>query len=257
MTEVDVADYNDVMKKLSIVIVLGLLIAGCQTEQSSPDSHYDQVSREIQRLKATADIGDNIKVVVNSLSVSDSDRFSVDSLWRYADKNVTITNRPDVYKKSGLQIGVAGENFKARLDITKRQLKSSEESEIFLVLADGTTGYISIGREISVPRFYYLGRWYSSVGYDFVRAGRSLEVTARKLPSGKVEIELVPVFSEFLNNRGDLRLTELATKVIVGRQQTLVIGGGNTAQENVATALFSYSKTGQKKQTLITVTPYF
>ena len=246
--------YNYVMRKTSILIVLGLLLTGCQ---SSSDSHYDQTSREIERLKATTEIGDNIKIVVNSLSVSESDQFSIDSLWHYADKNVTISNYPDVYKQSGLQVGVAGDNFKARLDITKRKLKSSEESEIFLVLADGSSGVISIGKEISVPRFYYSGRWYSGVEYEFQRASRSLEVAVRKLPSDRVEIELVPVFSKFLNNQGDLKLTELSTKVIVGREQTLIIGGGDTAQENIATALFSYSKTGETKQTLITVTPYF
>ena len=233
-----------------------VLFAGCQIPPSTRDSHYEQVSREIEQLKATADIGDNIKVVVNSLTVSREDAFSVDTLWRYADKNVTIANRPDVYARSGLQIGVAGANFKARLDITKQQLKSSEESEIFLVLADGSAGYISIGQEISVPRFYYSGRWYSGVAYEFRRAGRSLEVAVRKLPSGLIDIELTPVFSHFLNNGGDLRLTELSTRVTVGPGQTIVIGGGNTAGEDVATALFSYSKTSQTQQTLITVTPY-
>ncbi len=233
-----------------------VLFAGCQMPASRSDSHYEQVSREIKQLKAAAEIGDNIKVVVNSLTVSSEDVFSIDTLWRYADKNVTVTNRPDVYARSGLQIGVAGENFKARLDITKQQLKSSEESEIFLVLADGGAGYISVGQEITVPRFYYFGQWYSGVAYEFRRAGRSLEVAARKLPSGLIDIELTPVFSHFLNDGGDLKLTELSTRVTVRPGQTIVIGGGNTAEENVATALFSYSKTGQTKQTLITVTPY-
>ncbi len=244
------------VKFSTLILMSSLFLAGCQNPTSAPDSHYGQVSRQIEQLKTTADIGDNIKVVVNSLTVSSEDAFSIDTLWRYADKNVTITNRPDVYARSGLQIGLAGENFKARIDVTKQQLKSSEESEIFLVLADGSTGYISIGQVISVPRFYYSGRWYSGVAYEFRRAGRSLEVAVRKLPSGLIDIELTPVFSRFLNNGGDLKLTELSTRVMVRPGQTIMIGGGNTQEENVATALFSYSKTGQTKQTLITVTPY-
>lgn len=230
--------------------------AGCQLPPSQTESHYERVAREIEQLKATSEIGDNIKVVVNFLTVSTNDRFAVDTLWRYADENVVITNRPDVYARSGLQIGVAGDNFRARLDMVKEQLKSSEESEIFLVLADGSTGFISIGREIAVPRFFYLGRWYSTVGYDFRRAGRLLEVSVRKLPSGLIDMQLTPVFSDFLNDGGDLELTELSTQITVRPGQTVVIGGGNTTQENVATALFSYSKTGQRKQTLVTVTPY-
>jgi hypothetical protein len=237
-----------------------LLFAGCETSQESSDSHYDQVSREIERLKAeserSASIGDNIKVTVNLLTTSVEDFFAIDSLFRYVNRNVAVAKRPQVYARSGLRIGLAGENFRARLNITKQQLKSSEETELFLVLADGATGYINIGREIAVPRFFYYGRWYRGVEYEFRQAGRSLQVTARRLPSGLIEMELTPVFSKFLSNGGDLELTELSTKVMARSGQTLVIGGGDTAGENVATALLGYSKMGEKKQTLITVTPY-
>ena len=101
-----------------------------------------------------------------------------------------------------------------------------------------------------------MGRWYSSVGYDFRQAGRSLKVTARRLPSGLIDIELTPVFSRFLSDGGDLELTELSTRVISQPGKALVIGGGDSSEEDVATALLSYSKYGEQKQTLITVTPY-
>ena len=248
------------IKSSTFILCACLFLAGCETSQESSDNHYDRVSREIERLKAesekTASIGNNIKIVVNLLTTSMEDYFAIDSLLQYVDKNITITKRPDVYTQSGLQIGVAGENFRARLDITKRQLKSSEETELFVVLADGATGYINIGKEIAVPRFFYYGRWYSGVEYEFLQAGRSLRVTARRLPSGLINMELTPVFSRFLSNGGNLELTELSTRVTARSGQTLVIGGGDTTGENVATALLGYSKMGEKKQTLVTVTPY-
>jgi hypothetical protein len=248
------------MNKMSALIFAFCLLAGCQTSQTSSESEYDRVSREIEQLKTESQaaglMGENIKIVVNMLTASITDRFAIDSLWRYVDKNVAIVKRPEVFSRSGLKIGIAGENFRARLDITKQQLKSSEETELFIVLANGTTGYIFVGKEIFVPRFYYLGLWYSSVGYEFRQAVRSLKVTARKLPSGLIDMELTPVFSKFLSDGGDLELTELSTRVTSRPGQTLVIGGGDTSEENVATALLSYSKYGGKKQTLITVTPY-
>ncbi|MBA7643039.1 hypothetical protein ES703_50749 [subsurface metagenome] len=247
------------MNKLYVLTLALLLIAGCETSQGPSESQYERVSREIEELKRqseSAGIGDNIKITVNMLSAGESESFAIDSLLQYVDKNVTVTKRPEVFNRSGLKIGIAGQNFKARLDITKQQLKSSEESELFIVLADGATGYINIGKEIWVPRFYYFGRWYSSVGYEFRQAGRSLQVTVRKLPSGLIDMELTPVFSRFLSNGGDLELTELSTRVTAQPGQTLVIGGGDTSEENVATALLSYSKSGERKKTLITVTPY-
>jgi hypothetical protein len=252
--------YTYLMNKMSALILTFCLLAGCQTSQTSSESEYERVSREIDQLKTESQVagsmGENIKIVVYMLTTSITDHFAIDSLWQYVDKNVAIVKRPEVFSQSGLKIGVAGENFKARLDITKKQLESSEKTELFVVLSDGTTGCINVGKEIFVPRFYYFGLWYSSVGYEFKQAGRSLKVTARKLPSGLIDMELTPVFSKFLSDGGDLELTELSTRVTALPGQTLVIGGGDTTEENVATALLSYSKYGEKKQTLVTVTPY-
>lgn len=247
-------------KFLAVISSIVLLLAGCETSDTSSESQYDRISREIDQLKAeseaAASTGENIRIVVNMLTTDIDERSAVDSLWRYANQDAVITKRPEVFAASGLRIGVANENFRSRLDITKRRLKSSEETELFVVLADGGTGFINIGREIPIPTFYYLGRRYTSVGYEFRQAGRSLKVSARRLPSGLIDMELTPVFSNFLSNRGDMELTELSTRVTTAPGRTLIIGGGDTAGEDVATALFGYSKSGQKKQTLITVTPY-
>ncbi len=246
------------MTKLSVTIISAfLLLTGCQDTASQ--SQYDRISREIEQSKREAEsasIGDNIKITVNLLTTNATDSFAVDSLWQYVDENIVIAKQPQVLNRSGLKIGVAGENFKVRLDITKQQLKSSEETELFVVLADGATGYINIGKEILIPRFFYSGRWYTSVGYDFRQAGRSLQVTARKLPSGLIDMELTPVFSKFLTDGGNLELTELSTRVTAQPGQTLVIGGSDSSEDNVATALLSYAKQSEKKQTLITVTPH-
>jgi hypothetical protein len=248
------------MQKTSVSILLFCLLVGCQSSETSSESEYDRVSREIEQMKAeseaAASIGENIKVTVNMLSTNMSDQFAIDSLWQYVNRNIAISKRPEVFSRSGLQIGVGNENFRVRLDITKRRLKSSEDSELFIVLADGATGYINIGKEIAVPQFSYLGRWYSSVGYEFRQAGRSVKVTARRLPSGLIDMELTPVFSKFLSDGGDLELAELSTRVTARPGQTLVIGGGDTSSQDVATALLSYSKSGEKKRTLITVTPH-
>lgn len=255
------------MRLFGKILLVGFALAviclgGCQGPDSdtSSESRFDQVSRQIERLKAeseaAASTGDNIKIVVNMLTAGMDEYFAVDSLWRYTDRNIAVSKSPRVLSRSGLRIGVAGRNFKARLNIIKQQLKSSQETELFIMLANGSTGYINIGREIYLPRFYYFNRWYTSVAYDFRRAGRSLKVTARKLPSGLIDMELTPVFSKFLSNGGDMELTELSTRLSAQPGQTLVIGGTNTGEDNVSSALFGYSRLGEKKQTIITVTPY-
>jgi hypothetical protein len=242
-----------------VLLCACIVFCGCQSSETGDpfESEYDRVSAEIEQLKArseaAADIGDNIRVDINMLTTSKTESFVVDSMLQYIDRNVVAAKRPEVYARSGLSIGVAGDGFTARLDIVRQSLRSAEDSRLFLVLADGASGYINVGREISVPRFYYFGRYFTTAGYEFRRAGRSLEVTVRRLGQDAIELDLVPVFSDFLSDGGDMELTELSTTVRVRPGQVLVIGGGDTSSEDVASALLSYTKGGEQKRTLITV----
>ncbi|MHC4266686.1 MAG: hypothetical protein ACYSUK_12270, partial [Planctomycetota bacterium] len=98
------------MGKWLLLILLTFLIAGCETSQKSSESDYESISSEIDRLKAQAEssgIGDNIKIVVNMLSVNESENFTIDSLLQYVDKNVSITKNPELMTDSGLKIGIA------------------------------------------------------------------------------------------------------------------------------------------------------
>ncbi len=247
------------LKILTFMLCAFLLLAGCITTQRSSDNHFEEVSREIAKLRSEAaqntSIGNNIKITVNLLTTSVEDHFAIDTLMQNVYGNVTVTKNPEIHAQSGLQVGVAIGNFRAQLNIAKKKLKSSEDTEIFLVLADGATGSINVGREISVPRFYYLGQWYNGIEYEFKKAGRSIKVTVHRLPSGLIEMELTPVFSRFLSDGGNLEMTELSTKVVASPGEIVVIGGGDSSEENVANALLGFSKDSRKKQTLITVTP--
>ena len=251
---------NTVMWKSTVFILAAAsFLAGCESQTGAPDRH-DEISREIELLKAQAmsapKTGQNIKIVVNFLSTERKDQAAVSALLQYATPARAAARRADLFASSGLRVSFAGQNFNARIDALQRSLKSSEKTEIFVLLADGATGYINVGEEITVPRFYYFGRWYTAVAYQFRQAGRALTVTARKLPAGLIEIRLTPVFSNFLPDGSSLELTELTTTVLASPGQTIIIGGADTNTQNIASALLSYNKNSQQKQTLITMTPH-
>jgi len=71
-----------------------------------------------------------------------------------------------------------------------------------------------------------------------------------------IAMKLTPVFSRFTNDAADMELTELTTTVSAQQGKTLIIGGTTGQEKNIATALLSSRSTGEKTQTLITVTPY-
>jgi len=244
-----------------ISVVLALFIGGCQDGRQT---EYERVSEEIDRIREQAEtapakvpgIAQNIRVVVNLLSTIADDYSSIEALFQYVDRNVTVATNAAVYDNSGLVVGVASENFRLRVRAAARRMESFEDTELFIVVADGATGFINIGTEIAVPRFHYAGRWYSYTDYAFRQAGRSLLVTVRSLPDGLIEMHLTPVFSDFLNDGGDLVLTELTTTVTAAGGQTIVIGGSEKQQESVVWALLSHKQQGRQTNTLVTVTPY-
>jgi len=247
-------------KTMVFILSACFLLTGCQpAADSSAKSHFDRLNREIELLKAQAQTtaaGSNIRIVVNMLTTNSSDYAALDSLFQYADQNIIAAKKPDILHRSGLKLGLANAGFKVRLDIVKSNLKYSEETELFLILADGATGYIDIGTEIAVPAFSYLGRWYSAAEYRFRRAGKSLKVTAHRLPNDMIAMKLTPVFSRFTNDDADMELTELTTAVTAPPGKTIIIGGTTGQDKSIATALLSSHIAGEKTQTLITVTPY-
>lgn len=248
--------------RISLLILL-LFLAGCHPwgTGTSRDAQFEETARKIDALRQEAETtvaaDGNIRIVVNKLSTGISDYTHLEALFRYTDRHVTVANRPENFGRSGLMVGVATEQFQAALNLARERIKTWEDASLFVVVSDGAMGYINIGKEIVVPRFFYAGRRYHAVDYTFRQAGRSLEVTPHLLPSGAMQITLTPVFSKLLGSGGDLTLTELTTTVIAQPGQTIVIGGGDSTGEDVATALFSYRKGGEEGKTVITVTPVF
>ena len=248
---------------ISIILLSCLVLAGCKS--SGTDSQYDEISREIERIKTEAysqeqslpGPGGNIKIEVNLLSTTLSQYEAIDVLWQYVDQAAAIAAQANVFAQSGLRIGVATRQFEAKLAAVQKKLKASERTTLFLLVADGTGGSINIGDEIAVPSFRYMGRSYSATGYQFRQAGKSLLVNARSLPTGQIEMVLIPVFSRFLNSGGDMELTELSTTVRAMPGETVVLSGSTGSNQDVATALFSRRYEKRETQTLMTVTASF
>jgi Bacterial type II and III secretion system protein len=258
-------------KKTACLLLISLMLiqtmvffAGCEeTTRSRADDEFAQIDREIEILKARAmqsSGGDNIRIVLDFLRTEESEYSKLQALWQYADENVAITAGKDEFRKSGLRIGLAEGNMALRLDAIQNTMKSSERTQQFIVVANNTTGQINVGTEIATPVFFYRGRRYSTVGYEFRKVGKFLEVTARKLGNGMVEVEVTPVFSGLVSDSGQMnqiRMTELNTKVILANGQSMVIGSTDGQQNNVANALLGVEKNGVRQKNLLVLTAHF
>jgi len=246
-----------VMRNIAIITILGCLLAGgCQNEKQQREDKFERVSAEIEQLKTQASEGQtgNIRVTVRMLTVDESSFAAIESIWRYADTRFVLKRRQDLFPKSGLKVGVSAGDLSVKFKAVAEKSKYSEESEVFLVLADGTSGYIDIGKEIAIPKFYYLNHWYTAAEYQFQKASRGFDVHVRTVRDGDlVNIRLVPVFSRFLNDGGGKRFTELETNITVKPGQQVLIGGGSEESENFSAALLGGSIEKLRSETVIMV----
>jgi len=248
---------------LPILLVGFFTLSGCQSlEEGRPaQSRYEKVSSEIEKLEAksqaSAAAGENIRIVVDMLTTYLEDYQDIDVLWRYVNRDVAIIEYPDVFERSGLKVGLAGDAFKVKLNIAKGRIETAGQTQSFITVCDGCTGHISVGKEIAVPGFSYFGQWYNNIDFNFRRAERSLKVNAQKTGTGRIVVEVTPVFSKFLSGAGDMEMTRLTTRVVARPGQFVVLGGSSRAeQEDLSTAFLSSVKGARETRTIITLTPY-
>lgn len=255
-------------RNLLLVIISAclFLFCGCETlQQSSSQSEFDRISAEIDReleqsmrqahsSGAGSGLG-NIRVDVKMLSTEVEDYSLLEGILMY-DSNSAAARGGLGAGKGGLNIVLAAGDLTGRVRYAQENLRSAESTELFIVVSSGSRGYISAGSEIAVPRFYYGGRWFTGVEYDFRHAGRSLSVVPTLLPDGNIRLEIWPVFSNFLSDGGDLELTELKTVINVSPGRSVVIGGNTDSSYDLSDALLMYEKSGKKWQSVITAKAY-
>lgn len=250
-------------RHLFLVIISACLFifCGCETiQQSSNQSEFDRISTEIDReleqslrqgpaAGAGGGLG-NIRVDVKMLSTEVENYSLLEGILMY-DSNSAAARSSSGAGKGGLNVVLAAGDLAGRIRYAQENLRSAESTELFIVVSSGSRGFISAGTEIAVPRFYYGGRWFTGVEYDFRHAGRSLSVVPTLLPNGNIRLEIWPVFSNFLSDGGDLELTELKTVINVSPGRSVVIGGNTDSSYDIADALLMYEKSGRKWQSVI------
>jgi hypothetical protein len=253
------------MRKIIILAIIGCLFwAGCENQQSqNQESQFEEVAREIEQVRAqqrqsgedaVGELTGNIKVTLRMLTVDERDFSTMDYLWKYTTPKLVFQRRRDLFPRSGFRVQMALGDITAKLEAVKKIAKYSEDSEMFLVLADGATGYIDIGTEIAVPQFQYLNRSYKATEYQFKRAGRKFKVTVKKIPDRNlVNIKMTPVFSKFLNDGGDKVFNELLTAVTIEPGQSVLVGGLRESRENLSSAFLGLRNEKVQKDTVILV----
>ena len=191
---------------------------------------------------------DNVAIEIEKIGLDQRAAMDASLAFRFADENVAVRGGGATARRNGLRIGVAGRDFRARLGASLRRGRRSTTERMFITVLSGHEGQIQMGRDTFVETLAFWTPLGRQVLVERQLVGRSLVVRPRILPGGMVEVELWPRFST-RGRRGAIDVTQLATKVVVGSGQSIVIGGMASATEGVGSVLFGIGR-GRRSSTM-------
>jgi hypothetical protein len=251
------------MKTIKFYIVIAcVLFAGCEPEkpqdqqkqfpQVAEETKADAVKKDQQQKpqpktdtetesapkQVASDKTDTIKVTVKKLTVKETDFSAFDTLWSLTKKSFIVYKRPDIFHEAGIRFGVSYQGLSDQVKTLTEKAGSLQITETSLVIADGSDGYIDLGKKILLPEFYYLNRWYSQADYKFESTGRSFRILAKRIPDRDlVNLRIIPVFSDFLKDGSTKEFTELMTNITIKEGQSILIGSAKASYGYLANAL--------------------
>jgi hypothetical protein len=195
----------------------------------------------------------NVRVDLERVKFDSKEESGFEFLWRVADEGVVAGNRRELLRKNGIRVGVCGDGFRAELNAYYRKSRMTDRMLEFIVVGNGYGGMIEVG-EI-VPRHSGFVIWDGRMvmqTYDLVRATARLEVGARILGGGMIELTLTPQITNYDKRTDVISLTDLATKVTVRDGQPLLVGGMSGQTDTFGGTFFgSRSEKSQSRMALV------
>lgn len=249
-----------------MVLILSIcFLAGCE-ESSQKPLNTDAVQIELSEKMFIEDVLKgkgfrNIKIILDKLSVAQSEFAPIEELWEQVDTNAAKPLNRKEFKTSGIRAGVVHEDFITQMDDIRKTLKDKKRRRDSLIISNDENGYMNFAKGPDVSKFYYLGKWYNDRDYDFSTAPRSLRIKARRLKGRKTLVEISPLLYSFFKSQSpfanNLNFIEAGFKAVVPDGKCIVIGRSATGKNDLAQALFTGQGESVRMETLIVITPYF
>jgi hypothetical protein len=252
------------MPTLRIILIMACvgLSAGCESTVSSRTDPYDQAIqayRQRQALQpqrsAPVESGRAVSLQIHLFHVSGEETSTLNALWRLAEEERITPARAELFTESGFRVGRAGPALRSQLKMLESRMGSARGADAVLSVRDGSSAIAEVGPKILVPLFYYKNDLYSRMDYAFDRIGRRLRIVPRSLSDDRMELDLTPILVNLRNDGGNVFLSDLNVKVVLGAGQSLFFGGSNTGRQDVASAFLTCEMNDQKGRTLVVITP--
>jgi type II secretory pathway component GspD/PulD (secretin) len=239
-----------------ISVIAALALCGCEPQPAQEDE-IQKTMRMVEEARRGRKPGrsGNVYISVERVQVSASEAAGLATLWRYARGRVTVGGGGGL-ARGGLRLGMAGNDFAARLSAYARSARSLRRTTSEITVLSGYEGRLEVGRSVVVPVLRFVGSSGRAVVLERATLGTALTVRPRVLNDGSIELDLAPHFTVLGGGRArnTYAVSSMRSRVVVRPGQKLVIGASSSAKQgSVGAGLFGFDSSGRKSATLITV----
>lgn len=225
--------------------------AGQKRTASDP---FEDARRRLDEALALEPPKGNFLVRVEKIWLAEGEASSIGALLAYRDENFDVA-AGQVSPEAGFRVAVTKGGFSGVLDGFLRSHRSAGREEARIVTAPGYPARLEVGRvRYAAPLRLEGARgvvWFP--GGQLI--GTSLEVTLRPAGSDRVEIEIVPVFTQE-GQGASVELTRARTVIVAPLGRPVLLASDETSSDSVALSLLrrTTSKGEERGVIVLTVT---
>jgi hypothetical protein len=154
------------------------------------------------------------------------------------------------------QVEVRGKRIRVGAYVIDQMSSGSSLSSQFLLVRNGGTASMEIGRWVPVPTYFYrlcygLGLIPAEVEYKFI--GRALQITPQ-IQGNLIDLEIVPVLTALVDGKTTtIELRTLSSRVTVQNGATFQLGGFDSADDEFNRNFFALERGRRNKSGSFTV----
>lgn len=234
------------MKYIKLACFIIFCIASCKIEVNE-DTNNDDLFKSYKANK-----GSNILIQIDYYEVDQSEFESLQTVWKYVDKNVIIRGKEDL-TKNGFCIEVGDKNFKAKLSFEAKRLKTLIKRSICIMVQNGVTGSLKISELLPTESLSIISGDIILRNFTFTQIGSQLEVTPELIEDNMLRLKITPVLSYLEESKFNyIKVIELSTELIVEVGKPILIGSYGEKSESFGSSFFS-QRYGKKERKLLAV----
>ncbi len=170
--------------------------------------------------------------------------------------DLSVAGGMDTLARNGLRVGLAGRQFFGMLAGISGSASVRRRTWQSVLLRESARGNVKVGAERTETfALSHCDRRHQMKAIDVAQAGAQLEITPRQLPSGELELRILPVLRYYDQGPQTLSFPDLQIVAIVRDGESIAIGSVSTEAATLGSTFFRSPAGESEVRMAILLTP--